>query len=62
MCKSLPKIPNNLYTVHHMMIWQCKSLQILKYFHQDDSKALVEARTMIGQLIGQWIGQAYMLQ
>jgi len=29
---------------------------------QDDSKALVEARTMVGQLIGQWIGQAYMLQ
>jgi len=29
---------------------------------KDDSKALIEARTMVGQLIGQWIGQAYRLQ
>jgi len=29
---------------------------------EDDSKALIEARTMVGQLIGQWIGQAYKLQ
>merc|ERR1711862_163407 len=29
---------------------------------EGDSKALVEARTMVGDLIGQWIGQAYKLQ